>query len=222
MKFSKVTLIILGVVVLAIGFGVLYMLYSKQLQEQDTLKSKAAANQAQLAKLVKEQEKWKSQLAVLQEQISRNNQELDAARQSLTAAKAEWPVSAESIEYEERLFALADGWDLVVNVVSGSDTASSNINGITFQTNTFSISVTGQPLTSGFDEEDKYHEYIYKIVGDILSFMDEMVGNEFFVTARMDAVNVAVPSLLTKEDLVKAGTDLEQPAATFSVTVYTY
>lgn len=222
MKISKVTLIVLGVVVLAVGFGVLYMLYSKQLQEQDTLKSKIAVNQAKLTQLVNEQEKWKSQLAALQEQISQKNQEVAAARASLDAAKAEWPNAAESIEYEEKIFALADGWDLVVNVVTAGDTVASNINGINFTANTFTVTVTGQPLTAGFDEEAKYQEYMYKVAGDILSFLDELVQNEFFATANMDVVSLSIPALLTKEDLVTAGIDIEKPVGTLSVTVYTY
>lgn len=222
MKISKVTIIILGVVVLAVGFGLLYMMYSKQIQEQDSLKSKVAANQAKLAQLVSEQENWKSQLVALQEQIARKNQEVTTARSSLDAAKAEWPIAAESIEYEERIFALADGWDLVINVVTAGDTAVSNNNGINFSADTFTVTVTGSPLTAGFDEEAKYHEYIYKVTGDILNFLDEMVQNDFFASAKMDVVSLTIPELMTKEDLVNAGTDIEQPVGTLSITVYTY
>ncbi len=222
MKISKITLIILGVVILAVGFGVLYMMYNKQLQQQEPLKSKIAANQARLAQLVTEQEKWKTQLAALQEQIAQKNQEVAAAKSSLSLAKAEWPNAAESIEYEEKLFALADGWDLVVNVVTAGDAAASNFNGINFSTHTFTVTVTGQPLAAGFDEEAKYHEYIYKVAGDILNFLDELVQNEFFASAKMDVVSLTVPSLLTKEELVSAGIDIEQPVGTLNVTVYTY
>jgi hypothetical protein len=222
MKISKVTLIILGVVVLAVGFGVLYMMYSKQVQEQDSLKATIKTNQARLAQLVSEQEKWKSQLTVLQEQIAQKNQEVAAARSSLDTAKTAWPASAESIEYEERIFALADGWDLVVNVVTAGNTATTNINGINFTTNTFTVTVTGSPLAAGFDEEDKYQEYIYKVAGDILSFLDEIVRNDFFASAKMDVVSLTIPSLLTKADLVNTGTEIEQPVGTLSITVYTY
>jgi hypothetical protein len=222
MKVSKVTLIILGIVVLVIGFGVLYMMYTKQLQEQDTLKAKAAANQSRLTQIIGEQEKWKSQLATLQEQIAQKNQEVAAANAALVAAKSEWPDSAESIEYEERLFALADQWDLVTSVVTGGNPSTRNINGIGFTTTEFTITVTGQPLSSGFDEEDKYQEYVYQIVDDILGFLNELTKDSYFKTANIGSVNLTIPPLLSKEKLVDSGKNLAQPLATFTMTVYTY
>lgn len=47
MKLSRVNLIILALVVLGVAFGVLYMMYSRQLSEQEQLKAKVSTVLAQ-------------------------------------------------------------------------------------------------------------------------------------------------------------------------------
>jgi hypothetical protein len=222
MKIGKLTWIILGVLVLAIGFGVVYVMYSKQLQEQDVLKAKAIQNQATLSQLVTEQEKWRGELVRVQEQIDRKNTEVTAAAASLGEAKSLWPRDAQSIDYDERLFALAQGWNLVVNVVTAGDDSSLDDQGILFNNNTFTISVTGQPLTAGYSEVSEYEDFLYERVADIIGFLDELTRDSFFATSKIDLVSLTVPSVPDQETLKTSGVDLEQPVANLTVTVYTY
>ena len=222
MKISKAIWIILGVVVLGVAFGFLYMQYTKQLDEQTQLKAKITANQATVSRLVTERESVQSQLTKLNEQLDQKKAGIEAARLSLDNVTAGWPREAESIEYEEAIFGLAGGWDLDVNVVTAGDAAAKSVQGIGFLNTTFTVEVTGQPLTSGFAEASEYETYIYQVLGNILGFVDALANDKSFAAAQIDVAGLTVPSLLTSEDVVAAGIDLPQPTGTLTVTVYTY
>jgi hypothetical protein len=222
MKISKVTIIILGVLVLAVGFGVLYMMYAKQLQEQDTLKSQQTANQASVARLITEQQKYQAQLVDLQAQLDKKNQDVATAAASLSAAKAGWVADAPTIDYEEKLFALADSWNLAVSVTTGDDAVEQKIESVGFKTTNFTVTLTGLDATSGFDDISKYQDYIYSTVGDMLSYLDALTRDDSFKSAKIEMVSLTIPETPAKEDLVNNGTTLEQPISTFSVNVYTY
>jgi len=222
MKIGKLTWVILGVVVLAAGFGIIYMMYSKQLQEQDNLKAKAAQNQATLSQLVAEQEKWRTELVRVQELLDRKNTDVSTAAAALVEARSGWLPDAQTIEYEERLFTLADNWKLVVNVVTGGEESSMDNQGVLFGNNTFTVSVTGQPLTVGFTEVSDYEDFLYGRISDILGFIDELTRDSFFSATKIDVVNFTVPQVPSLDELKSAGTAPEQPMANLSITVYTY
>jgi uncharacterized membrane-anchored protein YhcB (DUF1043 family) len=222
MKFSKTTLIILGVIVFAVIAGLLYMRYSRQLGEQDQIKSKIDANKAQLTRLVAEREKYQSELAKVEEELAQKKRDLDAALLSLNAAKTNWPDEAQSIEYETKLFDLADGWNLQITVVQTGEPGTQNIQGITFSTYTYNVSVTGLPLTEGFEKATEYQDYIYEEVANILGFITSVVHDDYFSTANIDVVNISIPPLLTSEEVVAQGVNLAKPVSNINVTVFTY
>ncbi len=222
MKISKVTWIILGIVLLAVGFGIIYTLYSRQIQEQDTLKATVANNQVTLAGIVKEQEKWRSELAAIQEQLVRKNAEVEAARKALIEAKSVWPRNTQSIEYDEKIFALAKGWALEMQVITATDENIINEQGISFINHTFTFTVTGKPLDVGFSDVPDYEKFLYGRVADILGFLSDINKDTFFSTARIDLVSLQVPFVPDQETLVSAGIDVEQPVASITVTVYSY
>jgi hypothetical protein len=225
MKISKITWIILGVVILIAAVGLLYMAYNKQLQQQDQYKSQISANQASVASLVTQQQKIQSQLTTLQADIEKKKQAVDAANQALAAARSAWTDNntVETIEYEEKLFSLADGWKLAVSVTTGSEENAQPVQLVNFLTTEFTVTVTGQPLTSGFAELSEYQSYVYGKVNDIVSFLGALNQDPLFARARIDLVSVTVPDMpLTQEDLVTQGINVGQPTATVSITVYTY
>jgi cell division protein FtsB len=226
MKISKITWIILGVVVLGVVFFLLYMMYSKQLQEQDQLKSQISANQASVSRLVAEQQKFQSQLTALKTDIDRKNQAVANANNALAIARSAWTSNnstAESIEYEEKLFSLAEGWDLAVSVTTGTEANIQPVQTVNFVNTTFTVTVTGQPLTSGFDELSEYQSYVYGKVDDIISFLNDINQDSFFRAARIDFVNITVPDMpATEDDLVDTGINVAQPIATVNITIYTY
>jgi cell division protein FtsB len=222
MKISKTLLIILGVVVVGVAFGYLYMTYTRQLDEQAELKSKLATNQATLSRLVTERENVQAQVTKLNEQLELRKQALAAARVVADNVSRSWPRSAESIEYGEQIFSLAGSWKLKVEVTSAADPAAKPVQGINFDTTTFAVSVTGEPLLSGFEEAAGYQDYVYRVVGDILSLVDTVARDKSFATAQFDSFSLTVPPMLSQDEVTAQGASVPQPTATFTVTVYTY
>jgi len=222
MKISRITLIIIGVVIFGVAFGLLYMAYSRQLSDQQNLKAKLASNQAQLSKLSTDRQNWQNQLVQVQAQLAQKQQDLANATTLADNVSQGWPGDAQSIDYDETLFNLAAGWNLPITVVSAGDATPLTIQGIAFQTTQFSISVTGQPITAGFDTTLDYETYIYSVVGNILGFVDTLSKDKNFATAKIDLVNLTIPQLLTADQLAAKTTwgPGDQPSATVQVTVY--
>ena len=223
MKLSNTVWIILGVAIFIIGFVVLYTMYSRQGDEQEQLKSKIAANQATLVGLVKEKESWQSQLLKLQDELAQRQDALTEANLALKQAATGWPPSAESIEYDEKLFEMADAWNLEITMVTAVEPKEIKVEGITFTVSSFNVEVKGKPR-----EEDKlsktdaeYREYLYKTVDDILAFVNTIVNDKDFVSAGIELVSMQVPQPLTQEQIDQ---DMGQtsPTAQINLTIYTY
>ena len=221
MRLSKTTLIILAVVVFVAAAGILYMMYNRQLSEQENLKSQISTNHATLTKLVMERENVQAQLTKVEEQLAQKKKDLDAAILSLNTTKAGWPKEAESIEYDKKLFELAKGWDLQIMVVQTGETGSQNAQGVTFRTNTYNVSISSVRTTEEIETASGYEEYLYEEVGNILGFITSTVNDEYFATASIDLVNLSIPALLTDDDYV-AGEIYPSPTSNITVTVFTY
>jgi hypothetical protein len=222
MRLSKTVWIILGVVVFVIGAVYLYMMYARQLDEQEQWKSKLATNQATLPRLVAERENWQSQLDKLQNEIAQRQAALTEANLALSQAKEGWPESAESIEYDEKLFEIADAWKLDITVVTAAEPKEVRVEGITFTVASFNVEVKGRPPETTPEEEDDYRDYIYKAVGDILHFIDTVVNDKDFASASIELVTMQVPQPLTKEQLAEEGLEVEKPTAQIKLIIYTY
>jgi cell division protein FtsB len=222
MRLSKTVWIILGVVVFVIGAVYLYMMYARQLDEQEQLKSKLATNQATLPRLVAERENWQSQLDKLQNEIAQRQAALTEANLVLSQAKEGWPESAESIEYDEKLFEIADAWKLDITVVTAAEPKEVRVEGITFTVASFNVEVKGRPPETTLEEEADYRDYIYKAVGDILHFIDTIVNDKDFASASIELVTMQVPQPLTKEQLAEEGLEVEKPTAQIKLIIYTY
>lgn len=222
MRLSKTVWIILGVVVFVIGAVYLYMMYARQLDEQEQWKSKLATNQATLPRLVAERENWQSQLDKLQNEIAQRQAALTEANLALSQAKEGWPESAESIEYDEKLFEIADAWKLDITVVTAAEPKEVRVEGITFTVASFNVEVKGRPPETTPEEEADYRDYIYKAVGDILHFIDTVVNDKDFASASIELVTMQVPQPLTKEQLAEEGLEVEKPTAQINLIIYTY
>ena len=230
MRLSKTVWIVLGVAIFIIGFVVLYMMYSRQGDEQEQLKSKIAANHAALVGLIKERESWQSQLLNLQDELAQRQNALTEANLALSQAKTGWPTAAESIEYDEKLFEMADAWNLDITIATAVEPAEETVEDVTFVTATFTVQVTGKPREADeLSETDlEYREYLYYgkddkpgVVGNILHFINAIVRDKYFASAGINLVNMTVPEPLTQEDIDK---DAEQasPTAQITLTIYTY
>ncbi len=220
MRISRITWIILGVVVFVAAFGVLYMFYNNEKGKQESLNSKLAANQALLPKLVAERESQQAQLVALQDQLAARQSELTAANEALAQARSGWPEAAESIEYDQTLFKIADGWNLQVQTLVAGEKATKAIQGITFGTTTFTISLSTPPLAA--TEAIEYQDKVYGVVSDILAFIDSVAKASEFSTATIDVVSMSVPPAMTREELDSGGGSGPAPSAVVTVTIYTY
>lgn len=219
MRLSKTIWIVLGVAVFIIGFVVLYMMYSRQGNEQDQLKSQIASNQATLRQLIAEKGSWQSQLVKLQDELAERQSALAEAKLALSQAATGWPESAESIEYDEKLFEIADGWNLDITVVKAAEPGEETIEGITFVTTSFTVQVTDKPREELSITDVEYREYLYKKVNDILAFLHTIVMDNYFASAGIELVGIQVPEPLTQEDI---DADAEQPSPTAQITLTIY
>ena len=222
MRLRKTVWIVLGVAVFIIGFVVLYMMYSRQITEQEQLKSRVASNQATFSKLVTERENWQTQLVKLQSELTQRQSALTQANLTLSKAKTGWPTSAESIEYDEKLFEMADAWKLDITIVTAAEPAEEEVEDITFTVASFTVQVTGKPLETPFKEAKDYRDYLYDTVDDILAFVHTIVNDKNFASAGINLVNMQVPEPLTKEELATKGVEVGKPTATITLTIYTY
>ncbi|HEX9976819.1 MAG TPA: hypothetical protein VGA82_06165 [Dehalococcoidales bacterium] len=224
MRISKTIWITLGVAIFIIGFVVLYLMYSRQLDEQEQLKSRLETNVATLPKLVAERENWQSQLVKLQNELAQRQSALNEANEQLRQATTGWPTSAESIEYDEKLFEIANAWNLDITVVTAAAAEEERIEGISFMVASFTVEVRGKLVTiADFEEAADYQEYIDDTVDDILAFIHTVASDKNFDSARIQLVDLGVPEPLTDEEFQAENAQLgEPPWAQISLTIYIY
>ena len=130
-RLSKTALLVLGIGIFAIAFGSLYMLYSRQRQEQEQLNDTLAVVQATLPNIASEKTNWEKQLTEREGELTQLESDLTQATSLLDSAKTDFPESVESIEYDERLFNIADGWDLEVTILTTAKPTNTIAFGIT-------------------------------------------------------------------------------------------
>lgn len=223
MRLSKVFWIILGVGVFIIAFVALYMLYSRQLSDQAQVNSKLDLAKATLPRLVTEKQSWNSQLTQLQSQLSEANTNLTQAKTALDKSRTGILASAESIEYDEKLFQIADAWNLdIIRVTASEPVAKDMGGGIIFSVTTFTLQVQGRAPEAAFASPDDYRVFVYGIVDDILAFVDQIVKDRNFATATIDPVSMNVPKPLTQEEVVAQDVGVDRPSAVITLNLYTY
>jgi hypothetical protein len=98
MKPSKKVWLIVGIGILVIVLGILYVFYFREVGEREQLSDRLAAAQVMLPGLTADREDLEDQLA--------------QAQSSLEANKAQFPEVVESIEYGEDFFRIAYGENL--------------------------------------------------------------------------------------------------------------
>jgi DNA-binding protein YbaB len=171
---------------------------------------------------VAERENWQSQLVKLQDELAQRQNALTEANLALSQAKTGWPKLAESIEYDEKLFEMADAWNLDITIVTAVEPAEEEVEDITFVTATFTVQVTGKPIETPFEGTAAYREYLYKTVDDILAFIHTIANDKNFASAGIELVSMTVPEPLTEEELAQKGLGVDSPTAQITLTIYTY
>jgi len=114
LKSSKTRWSVFGTVILAVIFAALYLTHVRQLNERESLFREIEALQGKLTEVTAEKRALGPQITPLQKK-------LDEAKAQVDWARYRFPSSIESIEYGNRLFALADDYTLQVTDFSASD-----------------------------------------------------------------------------------------------------
>lgn len=227
MKLGKTAWYILGIGILVIALGSLYMLYRGQVDEQERLNDALAVAQATAPKLAKERANLESTLTELEDKLAQ-------AASQMKKARAVFPTSSvESIEVDELLFQIADTWDLDITSLTASEPRDKKIKvevedikveDVTYLVTSFTVNVRGKAPESVFETEEEHKAYIDETVGDILDFINTIVTHEDFNTATVELVNMKAPEPLTEEELeeMEEITEKDIPSATIQLVIYSY
>ncbi len=195
MRLSKTAWLILGIGIFVIAFGSLYLLYSRQGNEQEQLNDSLLAAQATLPTLVSEKEDWESQLTQQESQLTQQENQLTQQESQLAQAtslldttQASFPSSVESIEYDELLFNFAHGYNLRITRLIASEPGNEEVEDITYSVTPFTVDVRGE-------------------VAGILDFINAIVTSEDFTNATAELVNINIPEPLTEaeKEAIKEG-----------------
>ncbi len=188
LKLSKTALLILGIGLFVIVAATLGWLYFKESGGQRELNDSIAEVEAALPTLVSEKEDWESQLSQLESQLTRLKSELTQATLLLNTAKASFPSSVESIEYDELLFNFAHGSNLRITTLIASEPGNEEVEDITYSVTSFTVDVKGE-------------------VAGILDFINTIVTSEDFTCATAELVNINIPEPLTEaeKEAIKEG-----------------
>jgi len=207
MKLSKTAWLILGIGIFIIAFVCLYVVYSRQRDEEQWQRDSLLAAQNNLSQLISQKEDTESQLTQSESQLTQSESQLAQATSLLNATEANFPESVESIEYDEELFKIADDCDLEIVSLTATEPGEKEGEGVNFSSATFAVRVKGE-------------------VADILKFVNTIATNMDFTNATVESVNMRIPEPLTREE--KAGLttaeikEREMPSASITLIIYGY
>jgi hypothetical protein len=206
MRLSKTAWIVLGIAVFVIGAIVIFMLYQGQVDKRqearDELESaqetslyllqQNASAEAELTEKENEVEQWKETIEELSEQITQTNI-------TLNQTKGKFPVSVESIEYDEKLFEIAFENEIEIVTLNASELSEAIADGINYQTTTFGIDVRGE-------------------VSDILTFINTIISEEEFKTANIEQANITIPEPLNNKEIEELEQELRNQLTSEALT----
>lgn len=191
MKLSNTALLILGIGIFVIVLASLVWVYLEQRGERAALDDSLSAAQATVTTLVSEEKDWESQLSQLESELAQ-------ATVLLSTAKLNFPHPVESIEVDEKLFMVADSWDLEVIGLTSSTPTKEVVENVTYSVTSFTVNIKGE-------------------VADILSFANTIATDEYFdnATVKLASANVPEPRIGGEEEE-------EKPLASFVLNIYSY
>ncbi len=209
LRLSRTGWLILGIGIFVLAFGSLYFLYSRQGDEEEQLNDSLSEAQATLPKVISEKEDWESQLTQLESQLTQLESQVAQAMSLLAQRKMLFPESVESIEYDERLFQIADGSGLEIAILTASEPGDETVEvevedieveGITYSVTSFVVNVKAKALELPLETEEELQNYINVTVDNILTFITTIVADNDFTTATVELVNINIPESLTDEE----------------------
>ena len=194
MRLSRTAWLVLAVGIFVIAFACLYTINSGQAKEQGQLNSSLATAQAQLPKLV-------SDRGALEGQLAQQQSALAEAQSLLDKAKAGFPKSSESIEYDEILFSLAHGCDLEIMSLSAAEPSEKKVEDVTYFVTSFTVEVRSKVANGD--------------VSNILNFVHDLATSKDFTSTTVELVNIKVVA-------TAVGEEPTPPTATINFVAYSY
>jgi len=183
MKFTRSTWISVFVALFLVAAVVLYQMYTGAKNDHELAQSNLKEAQLSQTVLNKQKLDLATQMAQAAADVAtRNNKiallqtQLGQASLSLTQTQSQFPLSAQTIEYNETLITLAKASNLTMRILVATETAKGDIStsAFTFDTNVFTIEVSGK-------------------VSDILNFVDKITTDVIFKTGAMTPVSFNIP-----------------------------
>ena len=167
MKFSRITWLILGVGIFAVGAVGIYLIYQEEIEAQDLLNESIAATEATLPQIIAQKTDLEDQLAQLEDDLAQ-------AEAGFEEAVAEWPEDIQSIYYGDLLFYWAETLDLRVTSFTSSEPTTMVEDDISYEVTSFTVTV----------EAD--------LAKDILRYLTLIELDDDFRTARIDSVTTVI------------------------------
>ena len=212
MRLSRTAWIVLGAGIFVIAFVSLYMFYSRQVTEQEQLETSLASAEATLPQLISEKD-------ALEDQLAEWEKELADVTSALNKSRSKLAIPVHSIEYDEKLFGIADECDLEVASITASEPAEEEygeVEGITYVVTSFEVTV--QPADSPPATVASFKIYIDEAVTSIIDFVKTIATAKDFATATIEVVSIENLEPPSETEVGEA----EKPSATINLNIYSY
>ena len=198
MKFTKISLLIIGAGILIAVFVILYLSYSQYVNQREALSQTIEAAQNQISKISAEKRPLEPQVTQLEQKIA-------DLKSSYNKARGEFPdVSIQSIEYDEELSTLAEDCAITLTHLTATDSTVSQEGSTTYIATDFTVEVKGDRT-------------------NLLDFIHRVRQSAYFSTASINSLNLieeATPTPTSTEETAPA--PLNYSTLQMALTVYRY
>jgi len=117
-------------------------------------------------------------------------------------AKINFLSSAESIDYDGKLFSFAANNNLQITSLGATPPSDTTENNNTYQLTTFTLNVEGITPDTIFASTKDYSAYFSAAINSMLAFTNEIVNSPDFNTAMIPSISIASPAPMTDADIV--------------------
>ena len=196
MKSNKILQIVLVglVVVFVAAAAYIYTTNSSETKKQNQLKSTLNQSQVIYANGLAQKEALQTTATDLANQL---------ANAKALLAQSSFRSSAESIEYDRTLYALAGASKLNVTALTSGAPSSITDQGTAYKVTTFTVNVVGAVPAAIFSKSAEDTTYINSVVNNINAYLQAIIAAPDFNTAVIPTVNFSVPLAMT-DDQVQA------------------
>lgn len=190
-RILQIVLLVMVVVFLGVA-GFLYAANSREVNRQHDTTDAIAKNQAILVQGI-------AQKAAKQKEASDLAAQLASAKSSL--AQVNFPVSAESIEYDKILLSIAGNAKVQVTNLTATQPTDIKENNINYQGTTFTITVQGQTPGTIFATPDDSTKYISSAMKSILAYINGIATGNDFRSSAIQSVSITAPQPMTDKQI---------------------